>query len=161
MMLIRSALVIAGAVVASALSYPSPERIQRLQWIAGCWEQRDAQSVVQEVWTTPDGGMLFGIGRTIARRGAGDTTVSFEIMRVFERGGKLFFAAQPSGQPMAEFAEHQLTDSTIVFANPAHDFPQFIRYRRRGANELHARVDGKMDGKDQGFDSRYRRVSCP
>jgi hypothetical protein len=161
MMLIRIALVIAGAVVVSALSDSSPSRVRQLHWMSGCWEQRDAQSMVQEVWTTPDGGMLFGVGRTIARAGTRDTTVSFENMRIFERGGKLVFAAQPSGQPLAEFTEQQLTDSSVTFANPSHDFPQFVRYRRRGAPELHARVDGKMDGKEQGFDSRYRRVECP
>ncbi len=158
MFLVRIALVIAGALVATV---SPPSRIQQLRWMSGCWEQRETRSTVQEVWTTPDGGMLFGIGRTIARRESRDTTVSFENMRIFERGGKLVFAAQPSGQPMAEFTEHALTDSTVVFTNPSHDFPQFVRYRRRGVNELHARVDGKMDGKDQGFDSRYRRVDCP
>ncbi len=82
-------------------------------------------------------------------------------MRIYARGGKLVFAAHPSGQQPTEFTEQELTDSTIVFANPTHDFPQFVRYRRSRANELHARVDGKMDGQDQGFDSRYRRVACP
>ena len=157
MLLVRNALVIAGAIVATSVS---PSRTQQLGWMAGCWEQRDARSTVQEVWTTPDGGMLFGIGRTIARRGSRDTTVSFESMRIFERAGKLVFAAQPSGQPLAEFTEQELTDSTVVFTNPSHDFPQSIRYRRTGSNALHARVDGKMEGKDQGFDSRYRRVEC-
>ena len=160
MMLIRIPLVIVGAVVVS-LSSPSASRIQRLGWMSGCWEQRDAQAVVQEFWTTPEGGMLFGIGRTVARRGTRDTTVSFESMRIFERHGKLVFAARPSGQPVAEFTEQQLTDSIVVFANPSHDFPQFIHYRRRGVNELHARVHGTMDGKVQGFDSHYRRVTCP
>lgn len=105
--------------------------------------------------------MLFGMGRTIVRRGTRDTTVTFETMRIFERAGKVVFAAQPSGQAPAEFTEQELTDSTVVFANPSHDFPQFVRYRRRGAHELYARVDGKMEGKEEGFDSRYRRVSCP
>ena len=139
----------------------SPARVDRLRWLSGCWEQRDARSIVEEFWTTPNGGTLFGIGRTIARRDAGDSTASFEIMRIFDRGGRLVFAAQPSGQTLAEFTERELTDSTVVFANPTHDFPQFVRYRRRGADRLHARVDGKMDGKDQGFDSRYRKVRCP
>jgi hypothetical protein len=81
-------------------------------------------------------------------------------MRIYERGGKLVFAAQPSGQQLAEFTELELTDSTVVFANPTHDVPQFVRYHRLGANGLQARVDGKMNGKDEGFDSRYRRVAC-
>jgi hypothetical protein len=156
-----AALVCGAIITAGVTSGASPRRVQQLRWLSGCWEQRDARSTVQEFWTTPDGGMLFGIGRTIVRRDAGDTTTSFEVMRIYERGGKLVFAATPSGQQLAEFIERELTDSTVVFANPEHDFPQFVRYQRRGANRLDARVDGKMEGKDQGFDSHYRRVVCP
>ena len=139
----------------------APRRVERLRWLSGCWEQRDARSTVEELWTTPNGGILFGIGRTIVRRDQSDSTVSYEVTRIFERGGRLIFAAAPSGQPPAEFTEQELTDTTVVFANPTHDFPQFVRYRRRGSSELHARVDGKMNGEDRGFDSRYQRVACP
>jgi hypothetical protein len=161
MILVRIAMLIAGAIALDGtLSGPSSGRVTQLRWLSGCWEQREARSTVQEFWTTPDGGMLFGVGRTIARRERGDSAVSFEIMRIYERGGKIVFAAHPSGQQATEFTEQELTDSTVVFANPTHDFPQFVRYRRR-SNELHARVDGKMDGQDRGFDSRYRKVECP
>lgn len=162
MPLTRISTVLCGAILIAGMSSgASPKRVDRLRWLSGCWEQRDTRSIVEEFWTTPNGGILFGIGRTIVRRAAGDSTASFEIMRIHERGGKLVFAAQPSGQALTEFTEAELTDSTVVFANPTHDFPQFVRYRRRGADELHARVDGKMDGKAQGFDSRYRKVACP
>lgn len=151
-----------GAILAAgAMSAASPRRVHQLRWLSGCWEQRDARSTVEEFWTTPNGGMLFGVGRTIVKRDAGDTTAGFEVMRIYERGGKLVFAATPSGQQLAEFTEQEVTDSTVVFASPTHDFPQFVRYRRRGSKELHARVDGKMDGQHQGFDSHYRRVACP
>jgi hypothetical protein len=136
---------------------PSP-RTGRLHWLAGCWEQRRGLETVQEFWTTPAGGQLFGIGRTIV---GADSTVTFEVMRIYERGGKLLFAAQPAGQPPAQFTEKELTDSTVVFANPAHDFPQYIRYRRLGPSEVAARVDGKMGEKEMAFDTRYRRVACP
>ena len=139
----------------------TPRRVERLRWLSGCWEQSDARSTTEEFWTTPNGGILFGVGRTIVRRDQGDTTVSYEVTRIFERGGKLIFAASPAGQPQAEFTEQELTDTTVVFANPAHDFPQFVRYRRRGAGELHGRVDGKMNGKDEGFELHYRRIHCP
>jgi hypothetical protein len=162
MILIRIAVLIAGAIaLAGRLPDSSSGRVHQLRWLSGCWEQREARTTVQEFWTTPDGGMLFGIGRTIARRETGDTTLSFEAMRIFARGGKLVFAAQPSGQPGAEFVEQALTDSTVIFENPSHDFPQFVRYRRRGTNALYGAVDGKMDGKDQRFESEYRRVACP
>jgi hypothetical protein len=158
----RMLAVVCGAIlVGDGMARESPRRVQRLQWISACWKERKPGSTVEEFWTTPNGGMLFGIGRTIVKRDAGDTTASFEIMRIYERAGKLVFAAQPSGQELAEFTEQELTDSSVVFANPTHDFPQFVRYRRRGSHELHARVDGTMNGKAQGFDSRYRKVACP
>jgi hypothetical protein len=162
MTLARTTALLCGAILTvGAASAASPRRVHQLRWLSGCWAQRDARSTVEEFWTTPNGGMLFGIGRTIVRRDAGDTTASFEVMRIYERGETLVFAATPSGQELAEFTEQELTDSTVVFANPMHDFPQFVRYRRRGSQYLHARVDGKMGGKDQAFDARYRRVACP
>ena len=82
-------------------------------------------------------------------------------MRIYERDGKLVFAAQPAGEALTEFTEQELTQNAVVFANPSHDFPQFVRYRRRGANQLSARVDGRMEGKEMGFDSHFRRVVCP
>ena len=148
-------------IVVGPMEDASPRRIERLRWLSGCWEQRDARSTTEEFWTTPNGGILFGVGRTIVRRDQGDSTVSYEVTRIFERGGKLIFAASPAGQSPAEFTEQELTDTTVVFADPTHDFPQFVRYRRRGASELHGRVDGKMNGKDEGFGVQYRRISCP
>ena len=147
--------------VAGPTSTVAPRRVQQLQWLSGCWEQRDARATVEEFWTSSRGGMLFGVGRTIAPKGASDTTTSFEVMRIYERDGKLVFAAQPAGEALTEFTERELTQNAVVFANPSHDFPQFVRYRRRGPNGLSARVDGTMDGKEMGFDSSYRRVACP
>ena len=142
--------------VVAPIERETPRRVERLWWLSGCWEQRDARSTVEEFWTTPNGGILFGIGRTIVRRDQSDSTVSYEVTRIFERGGRLIFAAAPSGQPPAEFTEHELTDTTVVFANPTHDFPQFVRYRRRGTGELHARVDGKNEREGPGL-----RIAVP
>lgn len=147
--------------VAGPTSSLTPRRVQQLQWLSGCWEQRDARATVEEFWTSSKGGMLFGVGRTITRKGTSDTTTSFEVMRIYERDSKLVFAAQPAGEGLTEFTEQELTQNAVVFANPSHDFPQFIRYRRRGPTELSSRVDGTMEGKEMGFDSHYHRVACP
>jgi hypothetical protein len=98
MTLTRTAALLVGVtVIAGTMLGASPRRVDQLRWLSGCWEQRDARSAVEELWTTPNGGILFGIGRTIVRRDAGDTTTSFEIMRIYERGGRLVFAAHPFG----------------------------------------------------------------
>ncbi len=50
--------------------------------------------------------------------------------------------------------EHGL--QSVVFANPAHDFPQRVSYSRDG-NRLTAIVSG---GDGQGITFAYRRIGC-
>jgi hypothetical protein len=152
-------LLLLSAVLAAsgAVFLEERDRTERLRWMAGCWEEVSDGSTVEEMWMAPKAGTMFGVSRTIR----GGATVGHETIRIFERAGRLVYAANPSGQSPTEFTETELSDSLVVFANPAHDFPQFIRYRRQGTRSLWARVYGKMDGKDAGFDSRYRRARCP
>ncbi len=61
----------------------------------------------------------------------------------------------------AEFTSTAVSDSAVTFENPAHDFPQRIIYRRRGADSLIARVEGMRGGHLRGRDFAHRRVPCP
>jgi uncharacterized protein DUF6265 len=128
----------------------------QLRWMAGCWERRRGARLVEEQWMTPRGGMMLGAGRTMR----GDTLVEYEHTRIYERDGRLIFAAAPSGQPPAEFEAAEASDSMVTFSNPKHDFPQRITYRRNGADSLFARVEGVEEGKLHGIDFPYRRTPC-
>lgn len=103
----------------------------------------------------PRGGVMLGMSRTVA----GDSVVEYEFLRLFERGEQLVYAAQPSGQPAAEFTSVVLHDGDLLFANPAHDFPQRIMYRAAG-DSLLARIEGVVKGRARGVDFRYARVAC-
>jgi hypothetical protein len=100
---------------------------------------------------------MLGWGRTVGAA----TLVDFEQTRIFERGGRLVYGANPSGQAPAEFESIELSDSSVTFENPAHDFPQRVMYRRRGADSLIGRVEGSRGGKVRGVDFPYARVACP
>lgn len=41
-----------------------------------------------------------------------------------------------------------------------HDFPQRVIYRKAGRNNLFARIEGKINGRDEGEDFRYTRTRC-
>lgn len=138
----------------------APSRADTLRWLAGCWRQAGARSVIDEQWMRPAGGTMLGMSRTVRRGGPRDSTAEFEHLRVFLRDGRLVFGASPSGQRYAEFTETELTDSSVSFGNPTHDFPQFVRYRRRGSDSLHGRVDGIVRGQPRAVDYRYVRVDC-
>ena len=68
--------------------------------------------------------------------------------------------AQPSGQRTADFTEEILSDSSVTFSNPAHDYPQSVSYTRRGSDSLYARTDGKIGGKNKRIEFNYVRRSC-
>jgi hypothetical protein len=124
--------------------------------MAGCWEHRTNQLVVGEQWSFPRAGMMFGSSQTTR----GDSTIEYEHTRIFERDGKLVFSAQPSGQAPAEFLADTVRGLSVIFSNPAHDFPQHVIYRSVGPDSLLARVEGRRGGQTRGVNFSYRRVSC-
>jgi hypothetical protein len=129
--------------------------IDRAAFMKGCWSRVSGPRVVEEQWMAPRAGTMMGMSRTVR----GDTLVEYEYVRVFERDGKLVYAAQPSSQAPAEFESKQIEDRAITFENTAHDFPQRIIYRAAG-DSLHARIEGTMNGRERGIDFRYARVRC-
>lgn len=151
------ALLLLALAASAAHAQQASAPAERLGWLAGCWEARSATRVVEEQWMRPRGGTLLGMSRTVSA----DSTVGHELMRIVERGGGLVFEAHPSGQAPAEFPAVEAGPERAVFADPAHDFPQRIVYRRVGADSLVARVEGERNGTTRGIDFRYARVACP
>lgn len=131
--------------------------IDHAYFMQGCWERRAGTRVVEEQWMKARAGLMMGMSRTVR----GDTVVEYEFLRIMERNGALVYAAQPSGQPPAEFTSARITESEIVFAHPGHDFPQRIIYRLSPrADSLFARIEGTTNGRERGVDFRYARVRC-
>ncbi len=133
--------------------------ISKFAWMSGCWERSDkAKSLlVSESWMLPAGTSMLGMGRTVK----GDKTADYEFMRIEIRGMDYYFVAQPKAN--ATETAFKLTTSqptSATFENPDHDFPQRVIYRKAGRNKLFARVEGKIDGKDEGEDFRYTRTRC-
>jgi hypothetical protein len=159
---VRNQLISISVVIAVGASYPAkpPSRLDSLRWMTGCWEQKGSRATVEEHWTRPAGGAMLGVGRTIRHNATGDTTTSYEFTRIVERNGNLVFVAQPSGQTPADFTEESLTDTSVTFVNPTHDYPQSVSYAGRGGDSLHARTDGAIAGKNRPIEFAYARRSC-
>lgn len=131
--------------------------LAELSWLSGCWAREGAEPGSGEMWTAPAAGTLLGISRTVK---AGKT-VEHEFMQIREEApGRIAFIALPSGQSETRFEWVQSGAGEWVFENPNHDFPQRVVYRREAPDELHAWVEGTLNGKHKKFDFRYRRASC-
>ncbi len=107
-----------------------------LEWLAGCWISPDAKT--QEVWVTDKlGAGLTGFSVSILD----DAVRFYEVLSIKQAGPaeSLVYTAYPSGQSPTSFTAEALTDSSALFVNADHDYPQEIRYEREG-NELRATI---------------------
>jgi len=148
------AAVLAALTAAHAAQQAGP--LDRLGWLAGCWEMKRGARTTLEMWMPPAGGLMRGASRTTA-----DGAVrEFEHVRLRTDGGRLVYTALPSGQAEASFTSTEVSDSGFTVENLQHDFPQRIVYRRRGADSLVARIEGPGPGGTRAFEFPMRRASC-
>jgi hypothetical protein len=130
--------------------------IDRVAWLHGCWQTAPpAPSIVEEQWMAPRGGTMIGMGRTVR----GGRTTEYELVVLREQDGRLAYEAHPSGQPSAVFLSREITDSSVVFENAEHDFPQRVGYRRSESG-LAAWIEGTVKGQMRHIDFNYARVAC-
>jgi Domain of unknown function (DUF6265) len=129
---------------------PARATIAQVAWLAGVWVGGTSPLSFEERWTTPAGGAMLAVSRTLK----GDRMVAFEFLRIVERDGGLVYIAQPNGRPPTEFVLTGLTADSVTFENPAHDFPKMIRYMHRADGTLEARVS---DGGQKAESFIFRR----
>jgi hypothetical protein len=146
----------AGVLVGIAQAAAAAETIERMAWLAGCWSHEERGTVSEEQWMAPRGGTMLGMSRTVSK----GRTVAFEQLRIEEQGGKLVYIASPSGQSTASFAQTELGDGFVAFADPKHDFPQRIRYRLQDGGSLLAQIEGQQGGKAKVIEFPMSRVPC-
>lgn len=110
-------------------------------WMTGCWIEQGGSKWTEECWTPPRAGTMLGSNRA----GEGARLQSWEAAQILpDTSGKLVYWASPDGGKRVAFPFASRTATEIVFANPAHDYPQRIRYWREGA-ALNAEIS-MLDG---------------
>jgi len=145
-----------GVAIVMGFAAHQDDQLARLKWLAGCWELNRGNLLATEMWMAPSGGMMLGASRTVA----GSTVREWEQVRLTARDGRVVYTASPSGQSQTDFTATVVSDSGFTVENPAHDFPQRIIYKRRGADSLIARIEGNTPGGPRGSDYPMRRVRC-
>lgn len=131
--------------------------LESVAWLAGCWANERGDAGSGEYWLPPAGGKMLGIGR-IVREGK---TADFEFLELDGTDdGRLVYTATPSGQSRASFTSTQVTESSVTFENPTHDFPQRITYIRSDGNHLLVQIDGMRQGRQRSVEFRFVRSAC-
>jgi hypothetical protein len=153
--------VICCLLLASSFALAGPDsgnaEVERLGWMSGCWVMDDGREKVEELWMKPAGGSMLGLSRTVKD----GHTVFIEYAQVVEAAHETSYVVSLGmGKRPVSFKLLRISDSEVVFENAAHDFPQRVIYRRESSNALFARVEGKENGIEKGYDFRYRRCWC-
>lgn len=137
--LLLATLALCGGATTARQSAPAPEGPPG--WMTGCWIEQKGQKWAEECWTPPRAGMMLGSSRS----GDGAVLQSWEAAQILpDPSGKLTYWASPDGGTRIPFPLVSRTATEMVFANPAHDYPQRIRYWREGAT-LNAAIS-MLDG---------------
>lgn len=130
--------------------------LDELSWLSGCWEGRQRDAVIEEIWSKPAGLSMLGLGRTVKN----GQTVSFEFMQFRQENDSLVFLAQPQGGPRVPFRLVKSAAEEMTFENLKHDFPQRIIYQRKGQGLLLASIEGTQNGKMQRQEFQMKKVRC-
>ncbi|HET7217537.1 MAG TPA: DUF6265 family protein [Vicinamibacterales bacterium] len=137
------------ATPAASSSNAKPQAtIAQVSWIPGVWTGSGGTTTFEERWTPAAGGSMIGVSRTLR-----DGVMSaFEFLCIVERDGGLVYQAMPNGRsPATDFTMTKIDAGSVIFENPAHDFPKMIRYAKRADGALEATVSGAGGEKAQTF----------
>ena len=124
-------------------------------WLAGTWAMEDGATWADELWTDPRGGVMLGV----ARSGFGPALQSWETAQIrLKKDGTMAYIVQQDGKAPVVYPLVLISAEAIEFANPAHGFPQRIRYWRQG--KLLMAEASRLDGSDK-VRWNYRPVVPP
>lgn len=148
--------IVVALLLGASIAVAQQPTVDHARWLQGCWQSVRGEATIEEQWMGPLGGTMLGMGRTV-RAGK---TAEYELVVIREQDGRLAYEAHPSGQPTATFLSTTVSETSVVFENAEHDFPQRVGYRREGPDSLQAWIEGTVSGKSRRVDFSYQRTRC-
>ena len=122
------------------------EKLEKLNWLIGNWEQKFPDGMLKENWTKENDSTFSGDSYFINTK----DTVHFESIKLSQKDEELIYSATVVGQNNDETVDFKLTSDIVnsfTFENPAHDYPQKITYKKVNETNLVATISGKQQGK--------------
>jgi len=135
-------------------------KLSTARWLLGTWQQPSVKGILTESWQQLNDSTFIGQSFFVSN---GDT-LSSESISLQQRKDTLFYiptvADQNEGKPVV-FTLTNLTDSSVTFENPKHDFPQKIEYQLNAPDSLIAEVSAVVEGKTKALTFRMERLKTP
>ena len=123
------------------------DKLDKMQWLVGSWEQKLPEGTLIENWEKENDSTFIG-GSYFVK---GKDTIHSENVVLTQKNEDLFYIPTVIGQNNDEPVTFKLTsdiENTFVFENPTHDYPQKITYKKVNDTNLLASISGKQQGKE-------------
>lgn len=136
------------------------QRMDRLDFMAGCWEGTlpDA-TIVEEIWTAPSENLMLGLTRYLDKGRKRATNWEFTFI---ERTDSTFlFIPQTRGEAPDTFRVRFVGDEAAAWTREGSDFPAEIWYRRTSDGSVIARLEAPPGSDQRSFELRFRPGKCP
>ena len=123
-----------------------PGQITKAEWLIGNWENKTENGTLSENWEKVNDSTFHGTSYFIK----GTDTLHNETVELSQKGDNLIYSPNVKGQnadlPVA-FKMTSATANTLVFENPAHDFPPKISYKMIAKDSIVAEISCMQGGK--------------
>ena len=128
-------------------SNKSFEKLEKMSWLIGEWENKMPDGVLTETWVVYNDSIF--AGRTVFVKDK--DTLHYEEILLTQKGETLLYIPTVKGQNDNKPVEFKMsetkTENEFAFENPAHDYPQKIVYKKVNDTNLIATISGKQQGK--------------
>lgn len=133
-------------------------RLDTLKWFIGSWQEEDSGGIFTETWEIQNDSTWRGTGLLINRSGDTAFTEHLQLANINDTLWYIPTVGNQNGGMPVRFRQKLITDTSVVFENMAHDFPQRIIYIKKSGDHMLARVEGKVDGvlKSEEFDLTHK-----
>ncbi|MBE0663555.1 MAG: hypothetical protein IH597_13945 [Bacteroidales bacterium] len=142
----------------NCINRPSASDLKSVKRLEGDWVSTP-ESGFYESWILKNDKQMFGLGFSMDQT---DTLFS-EQLEIFASDSGVYYKALVQGQneelPMYFKLTHQEDDS-LVFSNPAHDFPRFIIYKIFHEDSLRIDVRDGIGETSKGFQLIMIKMAC-
>lgn len=150
-------LMMIGVLIIGGWILKGATQLKEVDWLIGTWESRTPKGSMYESWTKVNDTSFSG--KSFVLNGK-DTIVSETIQLVEEQNSLVYIPTvkkQNGGLPV-RFPLKTLSESSIVFENLQHDFPQVISYTKYGSDSLVARISGSRNGQNREQSFGMKRI---
>lgn len=121
------------------------DKLQKMDWLVGEWEQKLPEGIVTEIWKKENDSTLSGKSFFIKE----EDTIHNERMVLKQYKEGLLYIPTVKGQNNDEpttFTMSSDVEDIFTFENPTHDYPQKISYKRINAATLMTTISGTQQG---------------